>query len=1524
MSIIAFINSSTPQIDIIKNSLIVPWYNFSNVKSIDLSEVGRIGFIWENNNQMFPFGSTGYLLPNGKFSCFFSQELIDFFKTITIPTEIDLITCELSSQNFKDELELILQEIPQIKFNYSLNLTGNPPYGDWILESSGINIKSIYFNSYIDNFTSVLSASTVFPSGMLLWFDAKDPYNDGTIPADNSVISGWNDKSGGGRDAIASLQNTQTDGIKYSQAGLGGYPTLIFNSSIPGWLKGSVSITGNQVSVLAVVSFSSTTSEWTRIIGFGNSPTSPDYNSNNYFGFVRNQTTNQFGSYRNGVKTFNQASYDTPYLFETWFDGTNLNNTIQIGNSTEITTTSSSGNFGITNFTIGSGNNSDTSYTGTSYLTGSISEIFVFNRALTLIERKFMEGYMSHKWGLVTKLPDSHLYKSFAPQTSYYDLSGCDLSGLDLSSLDLSGYNLTNCNLTNCNLYNVKTGPLVNFPTYLPSDDYKKIISNNQKYIFGPAVNLSNLSFASTDISNIYLPGVNFTNSDLSGTNLSSSIFSNLEGLKFQIYSGYMADDPTFTSRFTKTDTPGYSSDFTSITSATNNIIPANDSRNNYSIEWFGYFRPNVSGTWKFKIGSDDCSYLWLGTNALAGNDTSRNALASSPGLHSFTTSANQSVDLSANIFYPIRIQFGDDTNNDNLVVTVTNPSNTTMTNLSGLVFASNYTNANFTNANLTSSYLALCDLSGCELTNTKTVNVIGKPTLNPIYKNIGKPQISAIQGRTGTLIDRIILYFSDNTTVEYGGSGGSSTTKYNLGENEYVYKIDHYGTGNQLQGLYIKFYTNKQSIVIQGTDYSNQAVTTYIVPDKSILTGINWSGSTISSLITSFQTNNIIGSNLNLENIDLSGYDISNTNLTGSNLSKGNLSYSNLSNNILSNCDLSGTKFLNTIFTNSKCINTNFSFTDLSGCDLSGTDLSGANLFYTKTWPINNLSKISKLPNSNYKTLGKIILGPYLNLQLIDLSGSDISNTKFIKSNLLQSNLSNCDLSGCDLSSCDLSGSNIYNTRTGPFSGVPTVPSIEYRIIKNLDQFNYIIGPQLNLSNMNFSGCDLSGANLSNSNLTNTNFSFADLSGVDLSGVNLLGTNLSNIYNQPINIDSNWLFDPVTKSIIPVITTSNTITNILYNQIQNSQTDTIVVYKNSDTVINQTAKLIKPQTNGSIYWSTPSNDIQIKINDVSMSDVSNIIINVIKQSDISYLLPTINGSQTLFLLYFKALDSYANSVVTPLKPIIMDISLNTNTNFVLLYKYTNSSFDPTNYIIGTKLTSELVTNLYRFIFTSNSNYGATTTNSINMLTGGDPHIRPLLGPQYILPNEIKFVCLLYDIYDGIKINARVGMMKKSDFTNPIFARDSWCNSKKLNYLYNYSYYRELYISIGDESIYINADTLEIKTNGSSLIKYKEIKPVEGIFSLIHKTRYPLFNTTRILKIFVGKYIITLHCDLTTDERHFINLEYFGSNNITACCGAFISRTKIFVMDNIEGEGMDYYDKNFKAYIESLKQNIQI
>lgn len=78
------------------------------------------------------------------------------------------------------------------------------------------------------------------------------------------------------------------------------------------------------------------------------------------------------------------------------------------------------------------------------------------------------------------------------------------------------------------------------------------------------------------------------------------------------------------------------------------------------SIEYKGYFLASYTGTHTFYLNSDDASYLWLGLTALSGYTTG-NALVNNGGLHG-PTEVSATVNLVAGTYYPVRIQFGNNT----------------------------------------------------------------------------------------------------------------------------------------------------------------------------------------------------------------------------------------------------------------------------------------------------------------------------------------------------------------------------------------------------------------------------------------------------------------------------------------------------------------------------------------------------------------------------------------------------------------------------------------------------------------------------------------------------------------------------------------------------------------------------------------------------------------------------------------------------------------------------------------------
>lgn len=274
------------------------------------------------------------------------------------------------------------------KWGIKANLPTSHPY---------YNITSYYASLFNNNSIS----------GMQLWLDAGDPNNNSVVPTTGSTITTWYDKSGFGRNATAN------SAITYNTAGLAAnYPALTFVATSPQWLTGNVNLTTDKLTVFVIGSMASSSGGAARIIGFSNAAGTNDFGSGSFFGLLRQSNTG-VGPYRNGTYTANDPpSNSTPYLWEAWYDGTNQNATVQKGNTTSIGSNASSGNFGITFYTVAANPNTGDAH----YLTGSISEIIIYNRSLSTTERQQVEGYLSWKWGLEANLPSTHPYYYTSPQ----------------------------------------------------------------------------------------------------------------------------------------------------------------------------------------------------------------------------------------------------------------------------------------------------------------------------------------------------------------------------------------------------------------------------------------------------------------------------------------------------------------------------------------------------------------------------------------------------------------------------------------------------------------------------------------------------------------------------------------------------------------------------------------------------------------------------------------------------------------------------------------------------------------------------------------------------------------------------------------------------------------------------------------------------------------------------------------------------------------------------------------------------
>ena len=159
-------------------------------------------------------------------------------------------------------------------------------------------------------------------------------------------------------------------------------------------------------------------------------------------------------------------------------------------------------------------------------------------------------------------------------------------------------------------------------------------------------------------------------------------------GLYKRTYAGYHNENPSFFATATLTTygaNPATSVQTTAISE------PSSDDGSNFSVQWLGYFKPTTTETYTLYISSDDGSYLWIGANALSGFTTA-NANMNNGGAHG-QIEVSTTVSLTAGVYYPIRMQFGEISGGDVFTFNYSTPTITKTTNVTGKVFYNPTTN---------------------------------------------------------------------------------------------------------------------------------------------------------------------------------------------------------------------------------------------------------------------------------------------------------------------------------------------------------------------------------------------------------------------------------------------------------------------------------------------------------------------------------------------------------------------------------------------------------------------------------------------------------------------------------------------------------------------------------------------------------------------------------------------------------------------------------------------------------------
>jgi hypothetical protein len=109
------------------------------------------------------------------------------------------------------------------------------------------------------------------------------------------------------------------------------------------------------------------------------------------------------------------------------------------------------------------------------------------------------------------------------------------------------------------------------------------------------------------------------------------------------------------------------------------------------SIMLTGYFLAPTTDTYTFYTNTDDASYMWIGPDAITGY-THTNAIVKNGGLHG-VTEVSGTIAMTANIYYPFRVMFGNLTGPGTMTVSWASGTQAKTSNWSGKLYYNSATN---------------------------------------------------------------------------------------------------------------------------------------------------------------------------------------------------------------------------------------------------------------------------------------------------------------------------------------------------------------------------------------------------------------------------------------------------------------------------------------------------------------------------------------------------------------------------------------------------------------------------------------------------------------------------------------------------------------------------------------------------------------------------------------------------------------------------------------------------------------
>jgi len=337
------------------------------------------------------------------------------------------------------------------------------------------------------NMENTFVASTV--PGLQVWLDGADPLATGTAPANGTVISTWNDKSGNARNA------TSVGSPAYNSSS----GAIVLNGTSQGF---SLTYSGIHAAETCFAVINMTT------------PTGIGYFIETGISYAR-----QFYNY-NGSLAVGQTNIGTK--------ATNLNTMIANSNTILGYTLNSTNSFFFFNGMPGptgtafSSVPSETTlyigYTGSAgYLSGTISEVLIYDQVLSASQRQQVEGYLAAKWRIT--LPTTHPY--FGMTTFSASVTGVVAGNGTASNVPGVG---SNTSLTSpLDVAVVNGSPFItagtSFFSYTPSSGYLNTFlqstGNSNQANINASSNISTQTISGVATTTIFGSGINTVNTNV-------------------------------------------------------------------------------------------------------------------------------------------------------------------------------------------------------------------------------------------------------------------------------------------------------------------------------------------------------------------------------------------------------------------------------------------------------------------------------------------------------------------------------------------------------------------------------------------------------------------------------------------------------------------------------------------------------------------------------------------------------------------------------------------------------------------------------------------------------------------------------------------------------------------------------------------------------------------------------------------------------------------------------------------------